>query len=76
MLNPMQKCLIQFLQEEMAVPEAAIRFAMKRHQRECGPLQIILWQYGLISMEQLQQVFVWLAAPSFAQSCFDTEVLL
>ncbi len=73
--DSMQKCLIQFLEVELAVPEAAISFAMKQHQRERGPLQIILWQYGLISMEQLQQIFIWLAAPAYSQSCFDSKVL-
>jgi hypothetical protein len=71
--DSMQKCLIQFIQVELAVPEAAISFAMKQHQRERGPIQIILWQYGLISMEQLQQIFVWLATATYSHSCFDTK---
>ncbi len=61
---PLQIAFIQFLQAELAVPEAAIHFALKQHQQKQGPLQMILWQYGLISIEQLQQIFDWLADPT------------
>ncbi len=56
-----QTSLIQFLTAELAVSDKAITFALTRCQREYGPLQMILWRYGFISMEQLQQIFEWLA---------------
>lgn len=71
--TPTQTALIQFLQVELAVPEAAIDFALKQVQRERGPLQMILWHYGLISMEQLQQIFDWLAGPSPSNVRFIIE---
>ncbi len=63
-----QIALIQFLQAELAVPEAAIHFALKQHRRKQGPLQMVLWQYGLISIEQLQQIFDWLADSTLFRS--------
>lgn len=71
--HPNEIALIQFLKAELAVPEAAIAFALKQGQRERGPLQMILWHYGLISMEQLQQIFDWLAGPSHSKIRFIVE---
>lgn len=71
--HPTQIALITFLQSELAVPETAIHFALKQWQREQGPLQMILWHYGLISMEQLQQIFDWLAGPTPSKIRFIIE---
>lgn len=55
-----QAQLIHFLQEELAVPAAAIALALRRHEAESSWLPIILWQYGLITLQQLNQVFDWM----------------
>lgn len=52
--------LIHFLQEELAVSATSIAVALRRCEQESGPLPIILWQYGFISLEQLDQIFDWL----------------
>jgi len=52
--------LIRFLQEELAVSAASIEMAMRREDSGQGPLPMVLWRYGLISLEQLDQVFAWL----------------
>jgi hypothetical protein len=54
--------LIEFLQKEMAVPPDAIAVAQRQQARVLGGLPMILWQYGLITLEQLDQVFDWLEA--------------
>ncbi len=53
--------LIQFLQEELAIPERSIAIAL-RHQQESTPnlLPMILWQYGLITLEDLDKIFDWM----------------
>lgn len=53
--------LIQFLQEELAIPERSIAIAL-RHQQEATPnlLPMILWQYGLITLEDLDKIFDWM----------------
>lgn len=55
-----QTQLIHFLQEELAVPASAIALALRRHESESNWLPIILWQYGLITLQQLNQVFEWM----------------
>ena len=52
-----QSQLIRFLEDELAVPASAIALALRRHESESNWLPIILWQYGLITLQQLYQVF-------------------
>lgn len=52
--------LIQFLQRDLSLSDEAITLALKHSDREIAPLPMILWQYGLISIEQLNQIFDWL----------------
>jgi hypothetical protein len=52
--------LIRFLREDLAVPTAAIAVALRHHGESTDPLPMVLWQYGLITLEQLDQIFDWL----------------
>ncbi|MCS7030174.1 MAG: DUF2949 domain-containing protein [Gloeomargarita sp. SKYG116] len=52
--------LIRFLQEELAVSAASIEMALRREDSGQGPLPIVLWRYGLISLDELDRVFAWL----------------
>ncbi len=52
--------LINFLQEELAISPACIGVALRHSEQDPGPLPMILWQYGLITLEQLDLVFDWL----------------
>lgn len=52
--------LIKFLQDELEVSQAAINMAVRHCEQDPGPLPIVLWQYGLISLAQLEQVYDWL----------------
>jgi Protein of unknown function (DUF2949) len=52
--------LIIFLRDELAVSEAAIALALRKGEQELNFLPIILWQYGLISLSQLDRLFDWL----------------
>ncbi|MCG5059671.1 MAG: DUF2949 domain-containing protein [Limnoraphis sp. WC205] len=60
MLSTKQAQLIQFLRFELAIPASSIAMALRHPEQECGQLPMILWQYGLISLEQLDRVFDWL----------------
>lgn len=53
--------LIHFLQTELAIPASAIAIGL-RHADDQLPnlLPMVLWQYGLITLEQLDQVFEWM----------------
>jgi hypothetical protein len=54
--------LIQFLQHEMAISPAEINVLLRHPEQESAPLPMILWQYGLITLQQLTQIFDWLEA--------------
>ena len=60
MLSTKQAQLVQFLRFELAIPASSIAMALRHPEQECGQLPMILWQYGLITLEQLDRVFDWL----------------
>ncbi len=49
--------LIQFLQQDLGVSVAQIELAQRHIQETPDQLPMILWQYGLISLGQLDQIF-------------------
>lgn len=53
--------LIKFLKEELAIPETAIAVAMRHQDSASNQLPMILWQYGLITLEDLDRIFDWMA---------------
>lgn len=55
-----QNRLLNFLQEELAVSGASISIALRHIEQDPGPLPIVLWQYGLITIEQLNRIYDWL----------------
>lgn len=52
--------LITFLQEELDLSATSIAIALRHSEQDPGPLPMILWQYGLVSLEELEQIFDWL----------------
>lgn len=55
---------IRFLQEELALSESSIALALRHREQDHGPLPMILWQYGLITIDQLDRIYDWLEAVS------------
>ncbi len=66
--------LIRFLHEELAIPQTDLQLALRhpelnivgacdqiRWSQTLSLLPMILWQYGLITLNQLDQIFDWLA---------------
>jgi len=51
---------LQFLQEDLAISTAAIAVALRHLENDPGPLPMILWQYGLVTLDQLDQIYDWL----------------
>ncbi|NJM58124.1 MAG: DUF2949 domain-containing protein [Synechococcales cyanobacterium RU_4_20] len=51
---------IEFLQAELGLSSASISMALKRSEQDTGPLHMILWRYGLITLEQLEQIYDWM----------------
>lgn len=52
--------LLQFLQHDLAVSPAEIEVLLRHPEQEYAPLPMLLWQYGLVSLNQLDQIFDWL----------------
>ncbi len=52
--------LVQFLREELLLPDASIAIAQKHSEQHQGPMPMVLWQYGLVTLEQLNQIYDWL----------------
>lgn len=59
MLSKTQEQLINFLKEDLGVSEACIVLAQAQRE-DANQLPMILWQYGLLTIEQLERVFDWL----------------
>lgn len=56
----MQTQLISFLEKDLDVPADSIAIALRQCQQTPCQLPMILWQYGLITIGQLEQIFDWL----------------
>jgi hypothetical protein len=57
-----QPHLIRFLQDELAISTASLQVALKHSEQDPGPLPMILWQYGLVTLEQLEKIYDWMEA--------------
>ncbi len=51
---------IDFLQNELALSRGDIAVALRKRELENDPLPMLLWQYGLVDIEQLERIFDWL----------------
>lgn len=60
MESTLQTRLIKFLQEDLSVPITSITLAQRHSEHSPSFLHMVLWQYGLVSLEQLERIFDWL----------------
>jgi len=54
------KDLIDFLQTELAIAPGELAIAQRKAAQLAGPLHMVLWQLGLITLGQLEQVLQWM----------------
>ncbi|MEM8777876.1 MAG: DUF2949 domain-containing protein [Cyanobacteria bacterium P01_G01_bin.49] len=52
----------QFLQQELAISRDDLAVALNNRHQPGDPIPMLLWQYGLISLVQLQRIWDWLDA--------------
>lgn len=52
--------LVNFLQQDLSIPAASIEIALRHPEQNHNLLPMILWQYGLVTLEQLDLIFDWL----------------
>jgi hypothetical protein len=60
----MTEKFVQFLHQDLGVSVVQLELAQRHIQETPEQLPMILWQYGLISLGQLDQIFDWLE-PAF-----------
>jgi hypothetical protein len=51
---------MQYLENELALPKDSIALALRQVGHTFDLLPMALWQYGLITLPQLEQIFDWL----------------
>lgn len=51
---------IKFLKEELALSNDSIEIVNKAVEDQPAPIPMILWQYGLITLEELDRIYDWL----------------
>ncbi len=52
--------LIHFLEDELALSKDSLALAQRSDVPSQGHLPMILWQYGLITLEELDRIYDWL----------------
>ncbi len=51
---------MRFLQNDLMIPDAGLQLALRHPEQSPSLLPMILWQYGLVTLAQLNQIFDWL----------------
>ena len=60
MLTAKNHELLNFLENELDLPKASIDVALKHWEQDPGPLPIVLWQYGFVTLDQLDLIYDWM----------------
>ncbi|MDC0834350.1 hypothetical protein CKA32_006539 [Geitlerinema sp. FC II] len=55
-----QARFLRFLEEDLNLSADSIAIALRRRERDAGPLPMILWKYGFVTLEQLDRIYDWL----------------
>jgi hypothetical protein len=56
---PPAQALLRFLRNQLGLTESAIAMGIRQSEVEQAPLPVVLWRFGLISLEQFEQVLDW-----------------
>jgi hypothetical protein len=51
---------LQFLQNDLALSRDCLAIAERSMEQHQGPLPMVLWQYGLVTLEELDKIYDWL----------------
>ncbi|MEO0456278.1 MAG: DUF2949 domain-containing protein [Cyanobacteria bacterium P01_A01_bin.114] len=52
--------LVNFLKDDLLIAPTSIETALRYCEQDPGPLPMVLWQYGFVSLKQLVQIYDWL----------------
>lgn len=51
--------LLRHLRHQLGLSERALELGLKQAAQEQAPLAVVLWRYGLISLDQLDGLLTW-----------------
>ncbi len=51
---------LNFLHTELELSRSDISVALRHREFDNGPLSMLLWQYGLVDLQQLERILDWL----------------
>ena len=60
MTNYSNKKIITFLIDEIGLEESSIELALKLSIKNNSPLPILLWSYGILTIEELDELYTFL----------------
>ena len=60
MTNYTNRKIISFLIDEIGLEESSIELGLKLSIRNNSPFPILLWSYGIITIEELDQLYTYL----------------
>jgi hypothetical protein len=51
--------LLRHLRLQLGLSDSALALGLRQAQQEQAPLPVVLWRFGLISLEQFDAVLTW-----------------
>ncbi|WP_034936791.1 DUF2949 domain-containing protein [Gloeocapsa sp. PCC 73106] len=51
---------LEFLTQELSLPTRSISMAERSVEENSGLLPMILWKYGLVTLQELDKIYEWL----------------
>ena len=60
MMNYPNKKIISFLMDEIGLEESSVQLGLKLSVKNNTPLPILLWSYGLLTIEELDELYTML----------------
>lgn len=58
---PPSSALLRQLRSSLGLSESALALGVRQATLEQAPLPVVLWRFGLINLEQLDQLLAWQA---------------
>ena len=60
MINYSNRKIITFLRDEIGLEKSSIELGLKLSIKNNTPLPILLWSYGLLTIEELDELYTFL----------------
>ena len=58
-IKPPSKELCDFIVDKLGISQSALDLGIKRSSLENSPLPIVMWNYGLLTINQLKKILSW-----------------